>query len=268
MYCCRTRPRAPRGRCLLRHAGPTYRHRWLPSATSNGQKHPNECLSADTWVDRLRFDPHLEIQLPVRTRPFARMNARGLAMVVVGVAVSQDLRTMSPRYRQLPRRPLGRFAPPCLWQVKLTPVRQASFDPLSDKPGSTSGRRRGESDDEDVVAAAMIGRLVDHAEVASLKGDSYRAKDRDLGRVHNRRRMTNKGSFFQLPLTATPRGGLERRLLRCVRRWASGGMYPLKIWRSRTVICTSGDVQIGSSLRRFEPCDGRCRVIRRGLHGR
>ena len=34
-----------------------------------------------------------------------------------------------------------------------------------------------------VVAAAMIDRLVHHAEVVNLKGDSYRLKDRDLGRV-------------------------------------------------------------------------------------
>jgi DNA replication protein DnaC len=34
-----------------------------------------------------------------------------------------------------------------------------------------------------VVAAAMIDRLVHHAEVVSLKGDSHRLKDRDLGRV-------------------------------------------------------------------------------------
>jgi DNA replication protein DnaC len=34
-----------------------------------------------------------------------------------------------------------------------------------------------------VVAAAMIDRLVHHAEVVSLKGDSDRLKDRDLGRV-------------------------------------------------------------------------------------
>ena len=29
----------------------------------------------------------------------------------------------------------------------------------------------------------MIDRLVHHAEVIALKGDSYRFKDRDLGRV-------------------------------------------------------------------------------------
>jgi len=36
---------------------------------------------------------------------------------------------------------------------------------------------------DDVVAAAMIDRLVHHAEVITLKEDSYRLKDRDLGRT-------------------------------------------------------------------------------------
>src|SRR3954467_14148740 len=35
----------------------------------------------------------------------------------------------------------------------------------------------------DGAPAAMIDRLVHHAEVIALKGDSYRLKDRDLGRV-------------------------------------------------------------------------------------
>ena len=43
--------------------------------------------------------------------------------------------------------------------------------------------RWGEVFGDAVVAAAMIDRLVHHAEVVSLKGDSYRLKDRDLGRV-------------------------------------------------------------------------------------
>lgn len=43
--------------------------------------------------------------------------------------------------------------------------------------------RWGEIFGDDVVAAAMIDRLVHHAEVIALKGDSYRLKDRDLGRV-------------------------------------------------------------------------------------
>jgi DNA replication protein DnaC len=43
--------------------------------------------------------------------------------------------------------------------------------------------RWGEVFGDDVVAAAMIDRLVHHAEVIALKGDSYRLKDRDLGHV-------------------------------------------------------------------------------------
>lgn len=36
---------------------------------------------------------------------------------------------------------------------------------------------------DDTVAAAMIDRLVHHADILSLKGDSYRLKNRDLGRI-------------------------------------------------------------------------------------
>ena len=43
--------------------------------------------------------------------------------------------------------------------------------------------RWGETFSDDVVAAAMIDRLVHHAEVIALKGDSYRLKNRELGRV-------------------------------------------------------------------------------------
>src|SRR3954453_17461847 len=43
--------------------------------------------------------------------------------------------------------------------------------------------RGGEVFGDEIVAAAMIDRLVHHAEVIALKGDSYRLKDRDLGRT-------------------------------------------------------------------------------------
>ena len=54
---------------------------------------------------------------------------------------------------------------------------------------------------DDVVAAAMIDRLVHHADVVALKGDCYRLNNRDLGRVPaaaNRRPMTNQGVNFQI----------------------------------------------------------------------
>lgn len=56
---------------------------------------------------------------------------------------------------------------------------RASVIVTSNKPFG----RWGEVFGDPVVAAAMIDRLVHHAEVVSLKGDSYRLKNRDLGRV-------------------------------------------------------------------------------------
>ena len=43
--------------------------------------------------------------------------------------------------------------------------------------------RWGEVFGDEVIAAAMIDRLVHHADVVALKGDSYRLRNRDLGRV-------------------------------------------------------------------------------------
>ena len=56
---------------------------------------------------------------------------------------------------------------------------RASLIVTSNKPFG----RWGEVFGDDVVAVAMIDRLVHHAEVIALKGDSYRLKNRDLGRV-------------------------------------------------------------------------------------
>src|SRR5246127_2977358 len=54
---------------------------------------------------------------------------------------------------------------------------RASMIVTSNKPFSKWGEIFG----DDVVAAAMIDRLVHHAEILNLKGDSYRLKDKDLG---------------------------------------------------------------------------------------
>jgi DNA replication protein DnaC len=56
---------------------------------------------------------------------------------------------------------------------------RASLIVTSNKPFG----RWGEVFGDEVVAAAMIDRLVHHADVIALKGDSYRLKDRDLGRI-------------------------------------------------------------------------------------
>jgi len=65
------------------------------------------------------------------------------------------------------------------FQLVSSRYERASLIVTSNKPFG----RWGEVFGDKVVAAAMIDRLVHHAEVISRKGDSYRLKDRDLGRM-------------------------------------------------------------------------------------
>lgn len=65
------------------------------------------------------------------------------------------------------------------FQLVSSRYERASMIVTSNKPFS----RWGEVFGDQTVAAAMIDRLVHHAEVVNLKGDSYRLKDRDIGRV-------------------------------------------------------------------------------------
>ena len=54
---------------------------------------------------------------------------------------------------------------------------RASMVVTSNKPFSAWGEIFG----DEVTAVAMIDRLVHHAEILSLKGDSFRLRDKDLG---------------------------------------------------------------------------------------
>jgi DNA replication protein DnaC len=65
------------------------------------------------------------------------------------------------------------------FQLVSSRYERASLIVTSNKPFG----RWGEVFGDDVVAAAMIDRLVHHADVVALKGDSYRLRNRDLGRV-------------------------------------------------------------------------------------
>ena len=67
------------------------------------------------------------------------------------------------------------------FQLVSSRYERASVIVTSNKPFARWGEVFGDA----IVAAAMIDRLVHHAEVVNLKGDSYRLKDRDLGRVPN-----------------------------------------------------------------------------------
>jgi DNA replication protein DnaC len=75
--------------------------------------------------------------------------------------------------------PLEADAANLFFQLISSRYERASVIVTSNKPFG----RWGEVFGDDTVAAAMIDRLVHHAEVVNLKGDSYRLKDRDLGRV-------------------------------------------------------------------------------------
>src|SRR5438034_7153442 len=66
------------------------------------------------------------------------------------------------------------------FQLVSSRYERASLIVTSNKPFG----RWGEVFGDEVVAAAMIDRLVHHADVVALKRDSYRLKNRDLGRVH------------------------------------------------------------------------------------
>ena len=65
------------------------------------------------------------------------------------------------------------------FQLVSSRYERASVVVTSNKPFG----RWGEVFGDDTVAAAMIDRLVHHADVVSLRGDSYRLKGRDLGRA-------------------------------------------------------------------------------------
>jgi IstB-like ATP binding protein len=64
------------------------------------------------------------------------------------------------------------------FQLVAARYERASLIVTSTKPFG----RWGEVFGDEVVAAAMIDRLVHYAEVIALKGDSYQLRDRDLGR--------------------------------------------------------------------------------------
>jgi DNA replication protein DnaC len=75
--------------------------------------------------------------------------------------------------------PFAAEAANLFFQLVSNRYERASVIVTSNKPFG----RWGEVFGDETVAAAMIDRLVHHAEVHSLKGDSYRMKGRDLGRA-------------------------------------------------------------------------------------
>ncbi len=77
----------------------------------------------------------------------------------------------------------------------------------SNKPFSAWGEIFG----DEVTATAMIDRLVHHAEILSLKGDSFRLRDKDLGsppaRTDRRARFASPYGLRFAGALLDPRGG-------------------------------------------------------------
>ena len=95
---------------------------------------------------------------------------------------------------------------------------RASMIVTSNKPFSAWGEIFG----DDMAATAMVDRLIHHAEILCLKGDSYRLKDRDPDRTRppdRRNRLTDHPRHVaegrrtpdNAPILASPgRKGLKR----------------------------------------------------------
>jgi DNA replication protein DnaC len=114
--------------------------------------------TASQWVDRLA-DAHTSGRLQAELARFSRYPL--LVVDEVGYI------------------PFEPEAANLFFQLVSSRYERASLIVTSNKPFG----RWGEVFGDEVVAAAMIDRLVHHAEVVSLRGDSYRLKDRDLGRA-------------------------------------------------------------------------------------
>ena len=108
---------------------------------------------------------------------------------VARLALAHDRGSLHDELRRLGRYPLlvidevgyipfESDAANLFFQLVSARYERASVVVTSNKPFG----RWGEVFGDPVVAAAMIDRLVHHAEIVNLKGDSYRLKDRDLGR--------------------------------------------------------------------------------------
>jgi len=114
--------------------------------------------TASQWVDRLAEAHHAD-----RLKDELRRLARSPVLVIDEVGYI----------------PFEPEAANLFFQLVSSRYERASLIVTSNK----NFARWGEVFGDDTVAAAMIDRLVHHAEVIALKGDSYRLKNRELGRV-------------------------------------------------------------------------------------
>jgi DNA replication protein DnaC len=122
--------------------------------------HRVACATAAQWVDRLS-----------EAHNHARLHDELVTLGRIPLLIIDEVGYI----------PFEAEAANLFFQLVSSRYERASVIVTSNKPFGRWGEVFGDA----TVAAAMIDRLVRHAEVVSLKGDSYRLKDRDLGRVPN-----------------------------------------------------------------------------------
>jgi DNA replication protein DnaC len=132
---------------------------------------------------------HLAIALGLRTCLAGQRTLFATATEwVARLADAQRLGRLAEEIRRLDRYPLlivdevgyipfDPAAANLMFMLVSARYERASLIVTSNKPFSAWGEIFG----DEIVAAAMIDRLVHHAQILSLKGDSYRLRDRDLG---------------------------------------------------------------------------------------
>ena len=132
----------------------------------------------------------LAIAIAIAIRACLAWSARGLRHAtewVARLAEAQRAGTLAAEITRLGRIPLivvdevgyipfDPAAANLIFQLVSARYERASVIVTSNKPFSGWGEIFG----DEVVAAAMIDRLVHHAEILSLKGDSYRLRDKDV----------------------------------------------------------------------------------------
>lgn len=134
---------------------------------------------------------HLAIALGIRAcQAGHRVAFATAAEWVARLGQALDAGTLHRELRQMVRTPLlvidevgyipfDAEAANIFFQLVSSRYERASVIVTSNKPFGRWGEVFGDA----AVAAAMIDRLVHHAEVVNVKGDSYRLKDRDIGKA-------------------------------------------------------------------------------------
>ena len=113
--------------------------------------------SGETWIQRIY---HLD-------RGYERLDDKLKVFTVPRVLIVDEIGYL----------PIDSQGANLFFQLVSSRYERASMIVTSNKPFSAWGEIFG----DEVTATAMIDRLVHHAEILSLKGDSYRLRDKDLG---------------------------------------------------------------------------------------